>query len=96
MTESSACMGCCLNPGFICRPHFAIEFPPIEIPPMSILTVEEKELLCKLGECWNLFTSLEKRSSADNSEFVDAIHRCQQIVALRVARRVDPEVWAQP
>jgi hypothetical protein len=95
-------MGCCLNPGFICNPNtFNIEFPPITFPnlpviPSSSLTEAERDLLRRLGECWNLFTSLEKRSEADNSEFVDAIHRCQQIVALRVARRVDPEVWAQP
>lgn len=100
-TEQAVCMGCCLNPGFICNhpmvtPQlFQIHSPPPLISPVS-LTEAEADLLRKLGECWNLFTSLEKRSAADNSEFVDSIHRCQQIVALRVARRADPEVWSQP
>lgn len=85
-------MGCCLSPFFINTPT-PIVFPDL---PSNPLTESERDLLRRLGECYNLFTSLEKRSEADNSEFVDAIHRCQQIVALRVARRVDPEVWAQP
>jgi hypothetical protein len=60
------------------------------------LTPEEEELLKKLGEAYTLYIALEKRSEADNKEFVDAIHRAQQLVALRVARRANPEVWAQP
>ncbi len=60
------------------------------------LTDEETELLKTLGNAYNLFTTLDKRSEADNKEFVDAIHRLQQIVALRVARRANPEVCAQP
>jgi len=94
-------MGCCLNPGFICNCNmidFPIKLSQFSFPtiPLTSLTDEEKELLRKLGECWNLFISLDKRSSTDITEFIDSIHRCQQIVALRVARRVDPEVWAQP
>lgn len=60
------------------------------------LTAEEKNVLQKLVEAFNLYTALDKRSEADNKEFTDAIHRLQQIISLRVARRVDPEVWAQP
>lgn len=60
------------------------------------LTQEETELLKTLGNAFSLYTALEKRSEADDREFVDALHRLQQIVALRVARRVNPEVWAQP
>lgn len=60
------------------------------------LTPEEKELLQRLGEAYNLYIALDKRSEGDNKEFVDALHRLQQLVALRVARRVDPDVWSQP
>ena len=60
------------------------------------LTPEETDLLRRLGECYNLYCSLNTRSEADNKEFVDALHRLQQIVALRVARRANPEIWAQP
>lgn len=63
---------------------------------LAKLTPQEEELLRKLGEAFNLYSNLDKRSEADNEEFTDAIHRAQQLIALRVARRVNPEVWAQP
>lgn len=96
MTEQGVCQGCCLNPGFI-NPFFEPTFPCfINMLGGVTLTPEETELLKKLGESYNLYCSLDKRSDADNKEFVDALHRLQQIIALRVARRVNPEVWAQP
>lgn len=107
MIEQGVCQGCCLNPGFISNP-FACDFSPfhnpLQLPKLDFyflmdgvkLTPEETELLKKLGESYNLYCSLDKRSEADNKEFVEALHRLQQIVALRVARRVNPEVWAQP
>jgi hypothetical protein len=71
-------------------PTFIVNLAPAK------LTQEETDLLKKLGESYNLYCSLDRRSDADNMEFVDALHRLQQIIALRVARRVNPEVWAQP
>lgn len=71
---------------------------PIFIDNLALakLTPEEEELLKRLGEAFTLYIALDKRSEADNKEFTDAIHRAQQLIALRVARRVNPEVWAQP
>lgn len=116
----AACMGCCINPGWI-NPNpftndpFQYQYGPKNPNPFQPttfhtggfptfidnltpvkLTEQESDLLKKLVEAYNQFTALDKRSEADNKEFVDAIHRCQQIVALRVARRVNPEVWTQP
>lgn len=71
-------------------------FSTINTTDLVKLTPEERELLQRLGEVYNLYTALDKRSEADNKEFVDALHRLQQLVALRVARRVDPDVWSQP
>jgi len=73
-------------------------FTPTFIDNLALakLTPQEEELLKKLGEAFSLYSSLDKRSDSDNKEFTDAIHRAQQLVALRVARRVNPEVWAQP
>ena len=105
MSEQSVCCGCLLNPGFIQTPFFQNPATSPVLTPFTVncehlrqqhLTSEERELLLKLGECWNSFIALDKRSSADNQEFMDAIHRCQQLVALGVARRIDPEVWTQP
>lgn len=102
----AACQGCCVNPNwFYPNPftHDPLIYQKTFTLPSVInlldgvkLTSEEKNVLQKLVEVFNLYMALDKRSEADNKEFTDAIHRLQQLVALRVARRVDPEVWAQP
>ena len=85
------------NPSHPFQPQQYTNFPAFIDNLANVkLTPEETDLLKKLGECYNLYCSLDKRSESDNKEFVDAIHRLQQIIALRVARRVNPEVWAQP
>jgi hypothetical protein len=101
MSEQGVCLGCCLNPNWIS------EYKPqptcicmCSIQPTYIctgsLTDEEKAILYKMGEVYNLFNKLDKVSTFDHTEFLDAIHKAQQLIALRVARRVDPEVWNQP
>jgi hypothetical protein len=105
----SVCMGCCLNPAWFNSydPYYHWPHPaPMPNPFQQTtfintndfvkLTPEEKEILQKLGEAFTVYSQLEKRSEADNKEFTDAIHRLQQLIALRVARRVDLDVWAQP
>jgi len=106
-TEQPVCLGCCVNPiwpghwPYFTPPSEGYKFPEIKIPEIDILagvklTVQEQEILKKLVEAFSLFTNLENRSDADNKEFVDAVHRAQQLIALRVARRINPEVWYQP
>lgn len=99
MPTESACYGCCLQPSYFFVP------PPwnpqyYECPPVFVekpgLTVAELDLLKKLFDSYTAYCSLDARSETDNKEFIDALHRLQQLVALRVARRVDVEVWAQP
>ncbi len=101
MTEQPICCGCYLNPWFLNN-----WIPPvIDIKPTSYwepkpkndgLTPEEMAILHKLGEAWKMFLDLDKNPGHNKKEFLDAIHRTQQIIALRVARRVNPEVWNQP
>jgi hypothetical protein len=57
------------------------------------LSEAEKEVLRLLAEAWNVFISLEGKVDFDNTEFAYAIHKAQSLVAMRVARRVNPEVW---
>lgn len=56
------------------------------------LTSKEKKILNILAEAWNDFISLENTSD-DIQEFKDSIHSCQKLIALKVARRVDPDFW---
>jgi hypothetical protein len=105
MTEMGICLGCCINPGW---PGYLPPPPPMvnfTLPDHTIkidfllgvrLTPSEEDILKKLAEAWSIFMSLDKTSDADKNEYMDAIHRAQQIIALRVARRVNPEVWHQP
>lgn len=94
-----ACFGCCINPQWMIPPYQDFyKLPEIKFDIWGAikLTTEEEAILKKLAEAWNLFTSLDKRSEADNQEYTYAIHKAQQLIALRVARRVNPEVWNQP
>jgi hypothetical protein len=59
------------------------------------LTGPEKECLKHLVEAWNLFVGMDNKHPSDNSEFCKAIHDAQKMLALRVARRVDTDVWSQ-
>jgi len=60
------------------------------------LTYDEKLVLNHLKSAWNIFVGLDKHCVLDKTEFVEAIHRAQSIIALRVARRVDVDIWSQP
>lgn len=59
------------------------------------LTEQESKVLALTAECWNSWCSLTASSISDNEEFMRAIHMAQGLIALRVARRVDPGVWRQ-
>ncbi len=60
------------------------------------LTDEEKEVLELSAQLWNKFIRLHSPHPSDHIEMQLKIHGIQEMVALRVARRVDPEIWHQP
>lgn len=64
--------------------------------PPTNLTQEETRVLHLLASAWNEFERLDKKHPDDNDDFRRAIHQAQQLIALRVARRVDPLIWKQP
>ena len=55
---------------------------------------EEKLCLTRLAEAWNLFVNMPDSDEDDVTDFRRAIHEAQRIIALRVARRVNPEFWS--
>jgi hypothetical protein len=57
------------------------------------LTSGERLVLHHLAEAWNKWCHV-MGDVEQGSEMADAIHRAQDLVALRVAQRVDPDVWA--
>lgn len=60
------------------------------------ITQDEHEVLHHLVEAYTKFVALGAKHPDDNDEFRYAIHLAQQKVAMRVARRVDPDLWTQP
>lgn len=66
------------------------------LAPLPHLTPVERDLVEQLADVWNLYVTLDNRGEDDDMQFMDAIHTAQQIIALRVARRVDPDIWRQP
>lgn len=107
MSSNPACQGCYINPNFNQNFNF---FNPDNLKPNCLdffnsenfrlndkcLTTDEKDVLKNLLDAWQNFVNLPLSLPDDVLEFKDAIHRCQQIIALRVARRIDEDVWRQP
>jgi len=66
----------------------------MKFAPATRLTPEESACLGLLSQAWNVFVSLPIAHPDDHAEFRAAIHAAQNILAYRVARRVDPDQWA--
>lgn len=59
------------------------------------ITPNERATVLALGEAWNLYLRLDGRDYEMDRDFRQAIHRAQDIIAYRVASRIDPDVWKQ-
>lgn len=70
--------------------------PPASTPPKVALSADERAALDSLAAAWNQWLQIKRRAPQDDLEFQGAIHRAQGLIALRVARRSDPDVWRQP
>lgn len=59
------------------------------------VTITPDELVCLdlLGQAWEAFLCLPVEHNHDRPEFMKAIHDAQGLIAIRVARRANPEVW---
>lgn len=58
------------------------------------MTNKEKEAMEHLVNFWNAFLALpDQESSASSKTVCDAVHMIQGVLAIRVARRANPEVW---
>lgn len=60
------------------------------------MTDEEKLVMDKLVDFWNSFTALNQGGSInDQVRVMDAVHAVQGVLAMRVARRANPDIWRQ-
>ena len=53
----------------------------------------EREVLRLLGDAWDEYLKLPVDHPSHQADFVAAIHSAQRLIAIRVARRVDPDAW---
>ena len=54
---------------------------------------DERQILNHLSDSWKLFQKLNGITMIDTSVYTSGIRNCQQIIALRILRRVYPEIW---
>jgi hypothetical protein len=54
------------------------------------MTKEELEVIDYLRKAWGAFLKLERQHPDEERDFADGIHKCQYLMGMRVARRVDP------
>ena len=54
---------------------------------------KEEELLKMLCECWNKFKELESQHPSETDDFCNGIHECQDVIALRFARKYRPDIF---
>jgi len=56
-------------------------------------TEEEKKVMALLVEAHNLFSQIKPTHQNDITDWVDGIHKCQQVLKGRVVSRDYPEVF---
>lgn len=57
------------------------------------LTDNEGEVMDALVIVWNKFVGLERQHPDELEMFSEGIHKCQNLLAVRIARREFPEGW---
>lgn len=57
------------------------------------LTKLEKQVLDYLTKSYNSFVKLEEQHPSEKEEFAEAIHKCQGLIALRIARKKFPSIF---
>ena len=57
------------------------------------LTQLEGEVMDALITAWNKFVGLQRQHPDEQRDFADGIHKCQDLLAVRIARREYPQGW---
>jgi len=57
------------------------------------MTTQEKDAMDKLVTFWNAYAALPRTGHDGMSTVCDAVHVIQGVMAIRVARRANPEIW---
>jgi len=64
-----------------------------DIDPICGFTVDEKKCHNSLMECLKIFRQLPVQHPSEMKDFVGAVHRIQDLLAMRIVRRLYPKGW---
>ena len=56
-------------------------------------TENERRIMDNLAEAFNIFLKMEQTHPSHMSEFVEGIHRCQNVIIHRVVQRDHPDFF---
>lgn len=62
-------------------------------PNKNGLTPDEQLVMDKLMEAYAAFIRLSREHPDELRDFVDGVHKCQDVLAVRICRRIYPEGW---
>jgi len=65
----------------------------MEINNISGFTEDEEKCMQYLMDAYGVFIEMERQHPDEMRDFVDAIHSLQNLLAVRVIRRVYPKYW---
>lgn len=71
-------------------------FPAPAVKPGKVsITPGEQKVLDSLAHAWNAYRQLDSNGAGDSDyqDLLNSIHAAQRVIATRVARRANPEVW---
>ncbi len=57
------------------------------------LTKQEKRVLIHLTDAWNEFIKLDTQHPEELKDFADGVHKCQYLIGMRIARRVESKIF---
>lgn len=57
------------------------------------LTTDEKKCMDSLVNAYNKFAELDRQHPDELKEFTDGIHNLQNLLSVRIVRRVYPKGW---
>lgn len=55
----------------------------------------ELQVMNNLIDAYNVFLQLDHQHPNELSDFVEGIHKCQYVLAMRVAREAEPDIFAK-
>jgi hypothetical protein len=64
-----------------------------KVDPLSGLTESESKCHQHLQNCYGEFLELERQHPDEMRDFVDAVHRIQDLLTIRICRRQYPDYW---